>query len=171
MSVNIDKNSECKNSGEFGYISIPVRSLVWLIIVIGTENPSNLPPPWEMMEAASEKKLFNVFNVKFIFFVDNLKFIGLSDVSGRDTPSIIIIKQAAGRQATQHHPSWVIKILETQKCWLKIMLELESMKWNTSFNCVVLTKRQVCFDSYLWPLSLHKVTIEHAYNWGQKGRM
>ena len=44
------------------------------------------------------------------------------------------------------------------------MLQLESMKWNTSFNCVVLTKRQVCFDSYLWPLSLHKVTIEHAYN-------
>ena len=39
MSVNIDKNSECKNSGEFGYMSIPVRSLVWLIIVIGTENP------------------------------------------------------------------------------------------------------------------------------------
>ena len=169
MSVNIDKNSECKNSGEFGYMSVSVRSLVWLIIVIGTENPPNLPPPWEMMEAASEKKLFNIFNVKFIFFVDNLKFIGLSDVSGRDTPRIIIvIKQAAGRQATQHHPSWVIKILETQKCWLKIMLELESMKWNTSFNCVVLTKRQVCFDSYLWPLSLHKVTIEHAYNWGQK---
>ena len=81
---------------------------------------------------------------------------------------IIIIKQAAGRQATQHHPSWVIKILGTQKCWLKIMLELESMKWNTSFNCVVLTKRQVCFDSYLWPLSLHKVTIEHAYNWAAK---
>ena len=131
--------------------------------------PPNLPPPWEMMEAASEKKLFNIFNVKFIFFVDNLKFIGLSDVSGRDTPSTIIIKQAAGTwEATQHHPSWVIKIFGTQKCWLKIMLELESMKWNTSFNCVVLTKRQVCFDSYLWPLSLHKVTIEHAYNWGQK---
>ena len=35
---------------------------------------------------------------------------------------IIIIKQAAGRQATQHHPSWVIKILETRKCWLKLCL-------------------------------------------------
>ena len=45
LMVNIDKNSECKNSGEFGYISVSVRSLVWLIIVIGTENPPPSPKP------------------------------------------------------------------------------------------------------------------------------
>ena len=108
MSVNIDKNSECKNSGEFGYISVSVRSLVWLIIVIGTENPPPSPKPAASLRndgGSVGEKAFNIFNVEFIFFVDNVKFIGLSDVSGRDTPSIIIIKQAAGRQATQHHPS------------------------------------------------------------------
>ena len=167
MSVNIDKNSECKNSGEFGYISVSVRSLVWLIIVIGTENPPNLPPPWEMMEAASEKKLFNVFNVKLIFFVDNLKFIGLSDVSGRDTPSWSSLsnKPLGGRQPNttlrESSKFWGLKSVDSKLC-------LNWRVWNTSFNRVVLTKRQVCFDSYLWPLSLHKVTIEHAYNWAAK---
>ena len=173
MSVNIDKNSECKNSGEFGYISVSVRSLVWLIIVIGTENPPpSLQPATSLRNDGGSigEKAFQRFQCEIHLFCWQFEIHRAfrRQWQGRDTPSIIIIKQAAGRQATQHHPSWVIKILGTQKCWLKIMLELESMKWNTSFNCVVLTKRQVCFDSYLWPLSLHKVTIEHAYNWAAK---
>ena len=176
MSVNIDKNSECKNSGEFGYISVSVRSLVWLIIVIGTENPPpplspptcRLPEKWWRQRRRKSFSTFSMWNSSFLLTMWNSSGFQTSVAGKEHAQLIIIIKQAAGRQATQHHPSWVIKIFGTQKCWLKLMLELESMKWNTSFNCVVLTKRQVCFDSYLWPLSLHKVTIEHAYNWGQK---
>ena len=82
----------------------------------------NLPPPWEMMAAASEKKLFNVFNVKFIFFVDNLKFIGLSDVSGRDTPSWSSLsnKLLGGRQPNttlrESSKFWRLKNVDSKLC-------------------------------------------------------
>ena len=174
MSVNIDKNSECKNSGEFGYISVSVRSLVWLIIVIGTENPPPCPPTcrlpekWWRQRRRKSFSTFSMWNSSFLLTMWNSSGFQTSVAGKEHAQLIIIIKQAAGRRATQHHPSWVVKILGTQKCWLKIIVELDNMKWNTSFNCVVLTKGQVCFDSYLWPLSLHKVTIEHAYNWGAK---
>ena len=62
-------------------------------------------------------------------------------------------------------------ILVVGSAWFKQMFKQNqhNFGWNRPAT-VCLNKTRVCFDSYLWPLSFHKVTFEHAFNWAVKKR-
>ena len=84
--------------------------------------PPNLPPPWEMMEAASEKKLFNGFNVKFIFLLTIWNSSGFqTSVAGtRPESSSLSNKLLGARQPNttlrESSKFWRLKSVDSKLC-------------------------------------------------------
>ena len=122
MSVNIDKNSECKNSGEFGYISVSVRSLVWLIIVIGTENPPTcrLPEKWWRQRRRKSFSTFSMWNSSFLLTMWNSSGFQTSVAGTRPPASSLSNKLLGGRQPNttlrESSKFWGLKSVDSKLC-------------------------------------------------------
>ena len=70
-----------------------------------------LPEKWWRQRRRKSFSTFSMWNSSFLLTIWNSSGFQTSGAGQGYAQLIIIIKQAARRQATQHHPSWVIKIL------------------------------------------------------------
>ena len=116
------------------------------------------------------RKSFSAFSI--------LKFMRLSNVTEEPRPpppsslslnlahnnpiggNITLLMENQSKYCNLRQNSWVWKVFKH--------IQHENVCWNRTGCVCVWTKRWVCFDSYLWPLSFHKVTVEHALNWVAK---